>query len=159
MEDPLLPSSSSSGGTRRRRGRADGPEGLSSQESGAVNVLVGRRVGAITSGNKYEKAAAMVDQVHTSLCLSLCPSVYVAPVSVGTWPFSATKKLGQSSFEFQECRSHLPLPCDGNSCRLHSVVDSCKSKLWVTFEYALGVAPPAPGYPLPPSLPRILRYT
>ena len=106
MEDPLLPSSSSSGsGTRRRRGRADGPEGLSSQESGAVNVLVGRRVGAITSGNKYEKAAAMVDQVHTSLCLSLCPSVYVAPVSVGTWPFSATKKLGQFSSEFQECRS------------------------------------------------------
>lgn len=72
MEDPLLPSSSSSSGTRRPRGRADGPEGLSSQESGAVkNVLVGRRVGAITSGNKYEKAAAMVDQVPTSLSVSL----------------------------------------------------------------------------------------
>lgn len=83
MEDPLLPSSSS--GARRRRGRADGPEGLSSQGSGAVNVLVGRRVGAITSGNKYEKAAAMVDQVLTSLSLSLSGS------RIGTWPFSLTK--------------------------------------------------------------------
>lgn len=56
MEDPLL----ASGSTRRRREGFGGPE---RQESASVNVL-GRRAGAITRGNKYEKAAAMVDQVQ-----------------------------------------------------------------------------------------------
>lgn len=53
MEDPLLPSGSSSS-TSANRGRESG---------GALKNVLGRRGEAITTGNVYQKAAAMVDQV------------------------------------------------------------------------------------------------
>lgn len=63
MEDPLLPS-----GSGRRGGGESSAVGR--RESGALNnVLVGRRGEAITKGDNYQKAAAMVDQVF-SLFLS-----------------------------------------------------------------------------------------
>lgn len=65
MEDPLLPS-----GSGRRGGRGESSS-LGGHESGALNnVLVGRRGEAITKGNNFQKAAAMVDQV--SYCSIAC---------------------------------------------------------------------------------------
>lgn len=51
MEDELLPSGSEQNDDARRG------------SSAPYNVL-GRREGAITSGDRYQKAAAMVDQVN-----------------------------------------------------------------------------------------------
>lgn len=57
MEDPLLPT----GSGLRRRGESSSSGGFES--TGLNNVIVGRRGDAITRGDKYQKAAAMVDQV------------------------------------------------------------------------------------------------
>ncbi|KAG0562970.1 hypothetical protein KC19_9G186300 [Ceratodon purpureus] len=65
MEDPLLPS-----GSRRRRGGES--SGVGRRESGALNnVLVGRRGEAITKGDNYQKAAAMVDQAEDGVGLPM----------------------------------------------------------------------------------------
>lgn len=117
MEDPLLPSSSSSR-TRRRRCRSHGSDdGLSSQDSGAVNVLVGRRVGAITSGNKYEKAAAMVDQVFIS---SLC----LLPLFSPPTPTGNPAPTGSSRAEFLSC-PNLLLSARISRPIIHSSLTSC----------------------------------
>jgi hypothetical protein len=70
MEDPLLPS-----GSGRRGGGESSAVGR--RESGALNnVLVGRRGEAITKGDNYQKAAAMVDQVPPCSFLKLSTSLH-----------------------------------------------------------------------------------
>lgn len=63
MEDPLLPT----GSGLRRRGESSSSGGFES--TGLNNVIVGRRGDAITRGDKYQKAAAMVDQAEDGVGL------------------------------------------------------------------------------------------
>lgn len=65
MEESLLPSGSaqaddSSGGSRSGRRRGGRVE-----RDGVGNNVFGRREGAITGGDRYQKASAMVDQVRS----------------------------------------------------------------------------------------------
>lgn len=122
MEDPLLPSGSTSGtGVRRRNGSSSS---LGGTESGALNnVLVGRRGEAITKGNVYQKAAAMVDQAEDGV--GLPPEVleqsnfeesaklYFAYIRLEfLWNLNLAALLLLNFFEVPLwCKENFPNPC------------------------------------------------
>ncbi|XP_024390296.1 two pore calcium channel protein 1 [Physcomitrium patens] len=117
MEDPLLPT----GSGLRRRGESSSSGGFES--TGLNNVIVGRRGDAITRGDKYQKAAAMVDQAEDGV--GLPPEVleqsnfeeaakyYFAYISLDfLWELNLAALLLLNFFEVPLwCKESFPTPC------------------------------------------------
>lgn len=118
MEDPLLPS-----GSGRRGGRGESSS-LGGHESGALNnVLVGRRGEAITKGNNFQKAAAMVDQAEDGVGLppevleqpnfEEAAKLYFAYIRLDfLWDLNLAALLLLNFFEVPLwCKEKFPNPC------------------------------------------------
>lgn len=117
MEDPLLPS-----GSGRRGGGESSAVGR--RESGALNnVLVGRRGEAITKGDNYQKAAAMVDQAEDGVGLlgevleqpnfEEAAKLYFAYIRMDfLWDLNLAALLLLNFFEVPLwCKESFPNPC------------------------------------------------